>query len=145
MKLTRAFFVGGLQIDSARKKSTKINLLGPETAWWGGGLPLEGMVAENFVPALESMSSLGFEERSLGCPGNVAGMSRTPGDVQKVCAKKFVRIFRSLDHLALARWKIIAIAIAILVVLGQALQNYMLRYAPNVRFANQPAGERGRK
>ena len=31
---------------------------------------------------------LGFEERNLGCPGNFAGMSRTLGDVQKVCAKK---------------------------------------------------------
>ena len=72
----------------ARKKSTKINFLGPETARWGGGLPLEGVVAENFVPALESLSSLGFEERNLGCPRNFAGMSRTPGGVQKVCAKK---------------------------------------------------------
>ena len=72
----------------ARKKSTKINFLGPETARWGGGLPLEGVVAKNFVPALESLSSLGFEERNLGCPGNFAGMSRTPGAVQKVCAKK---------------------------------------------------------
>ena len=64
-----------------RKKSTKINFLGPETAQWGGRLPLEGVVAENFVPALESLSSLGFEERNLGCPGNFAGMSRTPGGV----------------------------------------------------------------
>ena len=29
-------------------------------------------------------------------PGIFAGMSRTPGGVQKVCAKKFARIFRSL-------------------------------------------------
>ena len=59
-----------------------------------GGLPREGVVAENF--ALETLSSLGFEERNPGCPGNFAGMSRTPGGVQKVCAKNFVRIFRSL-------------------------------------------------
>ena len=72
----------------ARKKSTKIKFLGPETARWGGGLPCEGVVAENFVPALETLSSLGFEERNPGCPGNFAGMSRTPGGVQKVCAKK---------------------------------------------------------
>ena len=51
---------------------------------------------EKFVPSLESLSSLGFEGRSLGCPGNLAGMSRTPGDVQRVCAKKFVLIFRPL-------------------------------------------------
>ena len=77
------------------KKEPKITFLGPETARWGGGLPREGVVAEKFVPSLESLSSLGFEERNLGCPANVAEMSRTPGGVQKVCAKK-VRIFRSL-------------------------------------------------
>ena len=75
-------------IFQARKKSTKIKFLGPETARWGGGLPREGVVAENFVPALETLSSLGFEERNPGCPGNFAGMSRTPEIVQKVCAKK---------------------------------------------------------
>ena len=72
----------------ARKKSTKINFLGPETAGWGGGLPLEGVVVEKFVPSLESLSSLGFEGRSLGCPGKSAGMLRTPRGVQKVCAKE---------------------------------------------------------
>ena len=51
----------------------------------GGGLPREGVVAEKFVLSLKSLSSLGFEERHLGCPGNFAGMSRTPGGVQKVC------------------------------------------------------------
>ena len=35
-----------------------------------------------------SLSSLGFEERNLGCVGNFAGMSWTLGGVQKVCAKK---------------------------------------------------------
>ena len=60
------------------------------------------MVAENFVPSLESLSSLGFEEMNLGSPGNFAGMSRTLGDVQKVCAKKFVRIFRFLS--AIEAW-----------------------------------------
>ena len=75
-------------LDQTRKKSTKINFLGPETARWGGGLLDEGVGVKNFVPSLESLSSLGFEERNLGCPGNFAGMSRTPGGVQKVCAKK---------------------------------------------------------
>ena len=78
----------GQPYTQARKKRTKIKFLGPETARWGGGLPREGVVAENFVPALETLSSLGFEERNLGCPGNFAGMSRTPGGVQKVRAKK---------------------------------------------------------
>ena len=77
-----------ISVSQARKKSTKIKFLGPETARWGGGLPREGVVAENFVPALETLSSLGFEERNPGCPGNFAGMSRTPGGVQKVRAKK---------------------------------------------------------
>ena len=81
--------LGRLVFFLARKKSTKINFLGPETARWGGGLRLEGVVAKNFAPALKSLSSLGFEERNLGCPGNFAGMSRTPGGVQKVCAKTF--------------------------------------------------------
>ena len=75
------------QNTRARKKSTKINFLGPETARWGGGLQREGVVAEKLAPSLESLS-LGFEERNPGCPGNFAGVSRTPGDVQKVCAKR---------------------------------------------------------
>ena len=50
------------------------------------------------VLALPRKFVLGFEDRNLGCPRHYAGMSRTPGGVQKVCvcAKKFVRIFRSL-------------------------------------------------
>ena len=36
----------------AKKKSTKINFLGPETARRGGGLPCAGVVAEKFVPSL---------------------------------------------------------------------------------------------
>ena len=64
----------------ARKKNTKISFFGPETAGWGRGLPHEGVVAERIVLSLESLSSLGFE-----------------GGVQKHCAKKFVRIFRSLN------------------------------------------------
>ena len=44
--------------SQARKKSIKIHFLGPETARWGGGLPREGVVAEKFVPSLDSLSSL---------------------------------------------------------------------------------------
>ena len=68
------------------KRAQRLTFLGPETARWGGGFPREGVVAKKFVLPLESLSSLGFEERDLGCPGNFAGMSRTPGGVQKVCA-----------------------------------------------------------
>ena len=84
------------KLCQARKKSTKIKLLGPETARWGGGLPREGVVAENFVPALETLFSLGFEERNPGCPGNFAGISWTPGCSKSLCKKNFVRIFRFL-------------------------------------------------
>ena len=75
-------------LGQARRKSTKMNFLGPETAGWGSRLPREGVVVEKFVPALESLFSLGFEGGNLGSPGNFAGMSRTLGRVQKVCAKK---------------------------------------------------------
>ena len=80
----------------AWEKNTKINFFGPETARWAGGLPRKGVVAEKFVLSLERLSSLSLEERNLGCPRNFAGMSRTPGGVQKVAQKKFVRISRSL-------------------------------------------------
>ena len=69
--------------NTGKKKTTKINFLGPETAGWGGGLPREGVVVEKFVPSLERLSSLGFEGRKLGCPGNFAGMSRDPWEPSK--------------------------------------------------------------
>ena len=67
--------------------------LGLETARRGWGLPREGVVAEKFVPSLESLSSLGLEQRNLGCAGNFAGISRTPGGVQKVCEKSTFAFF----------------------------------------------------
>ena len=63
--------------NQAGEKSTKINFLGLETTRWGGGLPREGVVAEEFVLSLESLSSLGFEEKNLGCPGNFARCSKS--------------------------------------------------------------------
>ena len=56
------------------------------------------MVAKKFVPSLESLSSLGFEERNLGCPRNFARMSRTPGGVQKVGQKKVRAHFSFPTH-----------------------------------------------
>ena len=44
--------------DPYRGRARSQNLLGPETSRWGGGL-----TRETFVPSLESLSSLGFEER----------------------------------------------------------------------------------
>ena len=73
----------------ARKKSTKIKFLGPETARWGGGLPREVFGGQKLRARPRNFVFLGFrEERNPECPGNFAGMSRTPGGVQKVCAKK---------------------------------------------------------
>ena len=93
---------------SASKKSTNINL-GPETARWGGGFPREGAVAEKFVPSLKGLSSLGFEERNLGCPGNFAGMSLTAKGAQKVCAKK-VRAHFSFPNVTSRREGVISSA-----------------------------------
>ena len=59
----------------ARKERTKINLLGPETAVWGGGLPRDRVGVEKLVPSLESVFSF-FE-----------AMPRTAGGVQKVRGK----------------------------------------------------------
>ena len=87
--MTLTQFAAAAAATWAREKSTKINFFGSETARWGGGLPPEGVgVRKVRALLLESLSSLCFEERNLGCPGNFAGMSRTPGGVQKVCAKK---------------------------------------------------------
>ena len=90
--LFRDLICSGGQKDSesqnhARKKSTKINFLGPETAQWGGGLPREGVVAKKFVPSLESLSSLGFEERNLGCPGFLPGCPGPLGVFKKFVQK----------------------------------------------------------
>ena len=76
-------FVPGLSGDFPDLSFSSLGLL---TA--PGGLPREGVVAKKFMPSLESLSSLGFEARNLGRPGNFAGMSLTPGGVQKVCGKK---------------------------------------------------------
>ena len=72
----------------------------------GGGLPREGVVVKKFVPSLESLSSLGLEGRNLGCPWNFAGMSQTPGGVQKVCAKKSsCSFFVPYSNLPDGRWQ----------------------------------------
>ena len=90
--------IGRFTFPQARRKSTKINFLAPETTQWGGGLPREGVVAEKFMPSLESLSSLGFESLR-----EESGMSREfcrdvpdPGVFKTFVQKKFVSIFRSL-------------------------------------------------
>ena len=79
-----------------RKKSTKINFLGPETVGQGGGLPRKGVVVEKFVPSLESLSSLGLEGRNLGMSREFCWDVLDPRGLSKsLCKKKFARIFRS--------------------------------------------------
>ena len=76
------------------KKSTKINFwvrrppagVGVFTAGVGV-FHVKGWGSKSSCPPRPSLSSLGFEGRNLGCPGNFAGMSRPPWGVQKVCAK----------------------------------------------------------
>ena len=72
----------------ARNKSTKINFLGPETARWGGGFPREGVVAEKFVPSLESLSSLGSKRGIWDVPGILPGCPGPPGVFKKFVQKK---------------------------------------------------------
>ena len=64
------YLVGNCLVISGKMKVHKEQLLGPETARWGGGLPCKGAGVEKFVLSFESLSSLSF------------GMSRTPGGVQ---------------------------------------------------------------
>ena len=85
-----------LSFISGKKKSTKINFLGPETARWGGGLPREGVVAESSCPP-SKVCLPWVSKRSIwdvtgilpGCPGPV-------GVFKKLVQTKFVCIFRSL-------------------------------------------------
>ena len=60
----------------------------------GWGSSREGVGVEKFVPSLESLSSLGFEGRSLGCPGPLVMFKKL---VQKSLCKKFVLMFQPLD------------------------------------------------
>ena len=68
---------------------------------WGGGLPREGVVAEKFVLALESLSFFfffGFRREESGISLELCGMSQTLVVFNKFVLKKFVRIFRSLSR-----------------------------------------------
>ena len=70
------------------KRAQRLTFLVRRPPGGEGVCPPEGVGVEKFAPSLESLSSLAFEERNLGCPGNFAGMSRIPGGVPKVCAKR---------------------------------------------------------
>ena len=53
---------------------------------WGSSTRRGGGRKVRALP--RSLSSLGFRREESGCPRNFAGMSRTPGGVQKACAKQ---------------------------------------------------------
>ena len=46
-----------LLLFQTRKKSTTINVLGPETSRWGGGVPCERVGLEKFAPPLKFVPS----------------------------------------------------------------------------------------
>ena len=80
----------------ARKKSTKINFLGPETARGGEGLPREGAGVEKLVPSLESFFPWVSREGIWDVPGILPGCPAPLGVFKKFVPKKFVRMFRPL-------------------------------------------------
>ena len=75
-------------IGQARKRAQRLTFGVRRLPGGVGVFHAKGWGVEKFVPSLDSLSSLGFEGGKLGCPRNFAGMSWTPGGVQKVCAKK---------------------------------------------------------
>ena len=61
---------------------------------WGSSTRRGGGRKVRALP--RKLSSLGFEERNLGCPWNFAGMSWTSGVFKKFVHKKIVHTLRSL-------------------------------------------------
>ena len=80
----------------ARKKSTKINFLGPETPQWGGVFHSKGWCRK--VRALpRKFVFLGFQREESGMSREFCRDVPDPwGCSKSLCKKKFVRIFRSL-------------------------------------------------
>ena len=73
----------------ARKRSTKIKLLGPETAWWGGGLSREGVDVEKFVPSLAWV----WKGGTWDVPGVLPGCPGPLGVFKKFAQKVRVQFF----------------------------------------------------
>ena len=93
----------GANLNQARKKSTKINFLGPETAgrvgWVSSAQRGGGRKVRSDVPSLESLCSLGFRRREPGMPQEC-----TPGGIHKACAKaKLVPSAIVLAHISIRR------------------------------------------
>ena len=80
----------------ARKKAQRLTFwVRRPPVWWGSSTRRGGGRRVRALP--RKFVLLGFEEGNLGCPGDFAGMSRTPESSKSLCNKKFVRIFRSLE------------------------------------------------
>ena len=77
----------GSQSKSGKKKSTKINFLGPETARWGGGLHAKGWWPKSSCSPSKVCLPWVSKRGIWGCPGNFAGMSRTVRGVKKFVQK----------------------------------------------------------
>ena len=75
----------GLPHFQARKKSVKINFLGPETTWWGGA---RGWWPKSSRPP-SKVCLPWVSKREIWD----AGMSQTPGGVQKSLCKKSLCAF----------------------------------------------------
>ena len=61
-----------------------------------GGLPREGVVAEKFVPSLESLFSLGFKWGAIGMSREFCRDVPDPWRFKSVCNKMFVLVFAGL-------------------------------------------------
>ena len=84
----------GLNPSPAVKKSTKSVTFWIRRPPGGVGLfPHEGVVAEKFMPSLESLSSLGFEERNLACPKYRWDLSDSWGCSKSWCNKSSCAFF----------------------------------------------------
>ena len=67
----------GAHHSGKSQKSTKINFWGPEIAGLGWSLPREWWGSKKFMPSLQGLFSLGFEDGNLRCPKKFASTSRT--------------------------------------------------------------------
>ena len=88
--------VGNVQ---ARKKSTKINFLGPETARWGGVFHAKGWGSKTSCPPSKLCLPWVSKRGIWDIPGMLPGCPGPLGVFKKFVQKKFVLIFRSLNVL----------------------------------------------
>ena len=71
--------------------------MGPETTWWGGGLPREGVGVEKVRALPRKFDFPWVSKRGIwDVPGILPGCPGPLGVFKKYVQKKFVRVFRSL-------------------------------------------------